>query len=498
MRIILISALFLSGIAINAQEITHMKFSSGITAEELQDHVRILASEDFQGRETGYPGQKKAAEYILDQFILLGLASPAYQTFELIKNEWESFKIVENGDTLKINEHINVNGYWPEGENRYKLIFAGYGAETDHYSDYTGIEVKGKIVAFLNGEPMDKDGRFLTTGSFIPEYSIIGSDKAAIAIEKGALGAIMIERDPDRVEQLIRLNKKFSISRQFFLHTGNTQAGVISCDMENASLLFNNDKDDWDKYRKKLDKGKTPDRTIETEIAIIAERGPNKITSENVIGMIKGSEKPEEFIIITAHYDHLGKRDDEIFYGADDNASGTAAVIEIAEAFREAALSNIRPRRSILFMPVSGEEKGLLGSKHYVNDPIVPLSKTRAAINMDMIGRQDDMAETDSSYVYLYVSDKPGSLLDQAARKSDSLAGGQMMIEYKYKSSAEINIGGSDHASFEKAGIPVLYFYCGLHDDYHRPGDTWEKLDYVNMANIARLVFAATWELANE
>ncbi len=509
MKYLLSISIFLTGIiSVTAQNNEISTFSSGITVAELKEHVQTLASDAYTGRETGFEGQKKAAHYIRENFYKINLLGPTsgtdpfLQEFTLIKNAWESFIIVKNTDSLWLNKELFVTGNWPEGNNTIQIVFMGYGAETEHYSDYEGKNVRGKVVAFLHGEPTDKNGRFITTGSYIPEYSLLGYDKAKIAAKNGAIGAIMINPEQSKIDKMNNLENKFSESQQFFLSDSgkvvNYANRMIAISYESASLLFGNSIDDWDKYQKKISKGKSVSGILETELKIISEKGANKVYGENVLGMIKGSKLPDEYIIIMAHYDHLGQYANQIFNGADDNASGTAALIEIAESFAEAAEAGFRPKRSILFMPVAGEEKGLLGSRFYTANPVVPLQNTKAAINMDMIGRQDDYAEKDTSYIFLYLSDKPGSVLDKAVKNASAIEGRELMTIYKYDDCNEMSLRGSDHVSFEDKGVPVLYFYCGTHDDYHRPSDTWEKLDYENMCNISRMVFASAWQLANQ
>lgn len=504
----LLVSFLLSAILSAAQENPAREFSLGITPEELTEHVRILASEEYGGRATGSDGQKKAAFYIMSHFSQMKISGPTdnhnpyFQEYELVKNGWDKFMLIKGPDTLHFEEEIHVTGYWPESKNNINVVFVGYGADTENYSDYQGIDVAGKVVAFLNGEPMDKNGRFLTTKTYLPEYSMLGYDKARIAAEKGALGSIMIDPDRGKIDKLIQMNKRFSANQQFFLpgsgSVSNNPKGLIALDYESASILFGNNPADWDDYIKKISKGKSSRELLETQVKLISDRGENKIVSENVIGVLRGSQLPEEYIVITAHYDHLGRRGGEVFYGADDNASGTAALIEIAEAFAEAADAGYRPKRSVLFVAVSGEEIGLLGSRYYTTSPVAPLVNTVAALNMDMIGRQDDEELKDSTYVYLYLSDSTGSGLDSLARESSLLAGNNIMVNYKYGGNNELSTGGSDHVSFENAGIPVLYYYCGTHDDYHRPSDTWDKLDYESMAVISKMVFSAAWLLAND
>jgi Zn-dependent M28 family amino/carboxypeptidase len=215
------------------------------------------------------------------------------------------------------------------------------------------------------------------------------------------------------------------------------------------------------------------------------------------LGFIQGSDLKEELIIITAHYDHLGKHDSLLFNGADDNGSGTAAVMEIAEAFMLAKKEGKGPRRSVLIMPVSGEEKGLLGSKYYTDNPIYPLEKTVANLNIDMIGRLDDF-HTIPDYVYLIGADKLSQELHDISEQINKEYIG-LNLDYTFNSEDDPNkfYYRSDHYNFAKNNIPVIFYFNGVHDDYHKVTDTVEKIDFQKIETITRLVFLTAWELAN-
>jgi len=221
------------------------------------------------------------------------------------------------------------------------------------------------------------------------------------------------------------------------------------------------------------------------------------IRGENVLGFIEGSDLKEELIIITAHYDHLGKHDSLIFNGADDDASGVAGAMEIAEAFMLAKKDGKGPRRSILIMPVSGEEKGLLGSKYYTDNPVYPLNNTIANLNIDMIGRLDDWHST-GNYVYLIGSDRLSYDLHNINEEVNNKYT-KLDIDYKYNDEEDPNryYYRSDHYNFAKNNIPVIFYFNGVHEDYHRPSDTIEKLDFSKIKTISKLVFLTAWELAN-
>ena len=221
------------------------------------------------------------------------------------------------------------------------------------------------------------------------------------------------------------------------------------------------------------------------------------VKGENVLGYIEGSDLKDEIIMITAHYDHLGKHDTLIFNGADDNGSGTSAVLEIAEAFMIAKKQGKGPRRSILIMPVSGEEKGLLGSKHYTDNPVYPLEMTVANLNIDMIGRLDYYNDT-ADYVYLIGSDMLSQELHNISEDVNKQHIG-LKLDYTYNTEDDPNkyYYRSDHYNFAKNNIPVIFYFNGIHDDYHKITDTIEKIDFNKIETITRLVFLTAWELAN-
>ena len=222
-----------------------------------------------------------------------------------------------------------------------------------------------------------------------------------------------------------------------------------------------------------------------------------KIKGENVLGYIEGGDLKNELIIITAHYDHLGKHDSLVFNGADDDGSGTVATLEIAEAFMLAKKAGYGPRRSVLIMPVSGEEKGLLGSKYYTENPVYPLEKTVANLNIDMIGRLDDWHDT-ANYVYLIGADRLSQELHDISEEVNEKHIG-LNLDYTFNEEDDPNryYYRSDHYNFAKNNIPVIFYFNGVHEDYHKTTDTIEKIDFQKIENITRLVFLTAWELAN-
>jgi Zn-dependent M28 family amino/carboxypeptidase len=225
------------------------------------------------------------------------------------------------------------------------------------------------------------------------------------------------------------------------------------------------------------------------------------LESTNVLGVLEGTDKKDEYLVITAHYDHLGKRGDVIYYGADDDGSGTVGVLEIAEAFVKAKQAGKGPRRSILFMTVSGEEKGLWGSEYYSEHPTIAIDKITANLNIDMIGRVDtERTKPDTlNYVYVVGDDKLSTELKPV---SEAVNGKyvKMTLDYKFNdpNDRERIYFRSDHYNFARKGIPIIFYYDGmLKADYHKPTDTPDKINYPLLAKRARLVFHTAWEMAN-
>lgn len=221
--------------------------------------------------------------------------------------------------------------------------------------------------------------------------------------------------------------------------------------------------------------------------------------TENVVALIEGSEFPEEIVVVSAHYDHLGKDEEgNIYYGADDNASGTSSVMEMAYAFQKAVKKGYKPRRTLLFMHLTGEEKGLLGSRYYTENPIYPLENTVANINTDMAGRIDEHHADNPNYVYLIGSDRLSTSLDSIIRKKNEDYT-KLELDYTYNAEDDPNrfYFRSDHYNFAKNNIPVVFFFNGVHEDYHQPTDTPDKIDFEVLQKRTELIFHTVWEVAN-
>jgi Zn-dependent M28 family amino/carboxypeptidase len=223
------------------------------------------------------------------------------------------------------------------------------------------------------------------------------------------------------------------------------------------------------------------------------------VKTENVAAIIEGSEFPDEYIIISSHLDHVGIQNGMIHNGADDDGSGSVSLLEIAEAFQEAAAAGQGPKRSILFLHVTGEEKGLLGSAYYANNPLYPLANTMVNLNVDMIGRLDPKREDkDPNYIYLIGADKISQELHDISEATNKRYT-QIKLDYTFNDDKDPNrfYYRSDHYNFAKKNIPVIFYFNGTHEDYHAPGDTPDKINYEMLAKRSQLIFHTAWELAN-
>ncbi len=492
-----------------AQNDDAQKYAAGINSDGLKKHLTVIASDEMQGRETGTEGQRKAAAYIEEQFKKIGLKVPKgmkdyQQLYPLYQDSLIGSKLTIGNTNLVfgtdyiIPANINDKGDFKSGE----IVFAGYGIEDEKYSDYTSLDVKGKTIVIVLGEPK-VDGKFLVTGTNRgSEWTFPGlSKKLALAAKKGAAGVLLINPlqevfSPRAVENSKRTNVFYPKSNQDKMLNFATISHTI------AKNILGQTTDSLIAYSKSYRPFAGTDHfTSKNKIAYNYEEARTTINASNVLGIIEGTDKKDEYVFLTGHYDHLGMHDGKIYYGADDDGSGTVAVIQMAEAFAKAKAEGKGPRRTMVFMTVSGEEKGLWGSEYYADHPVYPLDKTSVDLNTDMIGRIDTERKTadTSNYVYVVGHDKLSSdlpVINEGVNKKYT----NLVLDYKFDDPNDPNriYFRSDHYNFAKKGIPVLFFYDGmLKADYHKPTDTIEKINWPLFELRARMIFYTAWEIAN-
>lgn len=469
-------------------------YAKTITSEDLKTALYTYASDEFQGRETGEPGQKLAVNYLKDQYIKHGVqaAKSDGNYFQEVPLEVSSTPEV----TIMVNEKpfsykddfISLTSGKTDKFSLDQIVYAGYGIDDAKYSNYKDIDVKDKFVLIKSGEPKNADGTFTVTGtSEGSKWSNMRQQfaaKSAAAQEKGAKAILFYF--PEVYQMAVA---QFSGSSGRMSLVGNEEEPYFFLINTDLAKAFVGDIESNEKST-----------TLKTNITVDYKNVSKKITSENVAAYIKGSEKPDEFIVISAHLDHEGVKDGKVYNGADDDGSGTVAIVEIAEAFSKAVKDGNGPKRSIMFLNVTGEEKGLLGSRYYTDiDPIFPLENTVADLNIDMIGRTDPKRkEGKRNYIYLIGSDKLSTELHNISEEVNQKYT-NVELDYTYNDENDPNrfYYRSDHYNFAKNNIPVIFYFNGTHDDYHQPSDTPDKIEYDLLENRTRLIFYTAWELAN-
>lgn len=467
---ILIVLLF-SGFIAFSQSKESKQFAKTITTKQLYDRLAVLASDSLEGRETGERGAIKAARFIENQFKNMGLEpavqenGPSYiQRYPLQKGTWQKVYLKKE-DQIKENfdDFMYFSLAETKGEEIIELLYLDAGADLENH----GLAGKFVIVNQAGG----REGR---------------QEKMASLQSKGVLGIFFLVSDTKEFE--------FSISR----YKNYFSEPIVTTQFKNDELkiaYIGNSTLEW-LYGKPQDKIKVGDFS---KVILNADMLIENLVAENVLGVLKGSEYPDEYLILTSHYDHIGiSADGQINNGADDDGSGTTAVMEIAEAFAQAARKGIKPKRSIVFMCVSGEEKGLLGSKFYTDNPIFPLASTVANLNIDMIGRVDEAHAANPDYIYLIGSDKLSQELHLLSEQVNS-ATVKLQLDYTYNDENDPNrfYYRSDHYNFAKNNIPIIFYFNGTHADYHKPTDTIEKINLVSLKKRTDLVFYTAWEIAN-
>lgn len=485
-------------------------FANSIRADEMKAKMAVITSDEFAGRETGEEGQKKCAAYLADFFKNLGLppvVNGGYlQEFPMREERSSGYSLSIGGTPYTfLKDYFAFQGIPDSTYTSDKLVFVGFGIndEKSGINEYKGLDVKGKIVVFFEDEPMTKQGNsFITRSTRISEWSSDLSLKTEAARAAGAIGILSIQKFADHDIQVYRhYIEKPKVYREGRQHKPAFPKFYISEQMADAFFVTYDKKYSVQYLKEQYRTGKrTKGFEMDIPVSMTVKTDVRRITGENVLGFIEGTDLKDEIVLITAHYDHLGKTDEGIYYGADDDGSGTVALMEIAEAFVLAKQKGVlaRPRRSILIMPVSGEEKGLLGSEYYSEHPVFPLENTVADLNIDMIGRVDAAHEGNFNYVYIIGSDYLSSDLhniNETANKTHS----NLEFDYTYNDRKDPNrfYYRSDHYNFARKGIPIIFYFTGVHEDYHKMTDTPDKLHYEKMAKIARHIFYTAWELAN-
>ena len=474
---------------------------AAIDPETLLDHIKYLASDDMKGRANGSSELERAGDYIAQQFKSAGLRPGGrngdwFQPFELIAGltigRDNRLTIESNG--RKVSFTLGTS-YYPlsatSNDNaaaasakvdRLPIVFAGYGLAIPSigYDDYSQIDARGKAALIFSHEPQEHDANSRLNGTRpVPQSSLRA--KAALARTHGARVLIVVSDPTHRTDEA-----NYGI---FPLDPEAEDEGIPVLRVRRDEMKPMLDAWGLEARARNIDKDLMPRSTALNGATLAYEEhlAKNRRTVRNVIGILPGADPTlaKEAVVIGAHYDHVGlgghlsvtpERTGEIHNGADDNASGTSSVIEIA---RTAVAERSRFPRSVVFIAFAGEERGLLGSQHYVSDPVMPLENTVAMLNLDMVGRSRGGVDV--------------SGLDVAPSLEGDLSAATRVVSELEIRRAGPGAGRSDDSSFQSRRIPAINFFTGFHRDYHRPTDDWDKIDAVGTARVATLAleFAA-------
>jgi hypothetical protein len=460
-------------------------------------HIKFLASPELKGRATGSPELERAAEYIADQFRADGIQPPPgtagyLQPFEVTTSaklgKANSLDFTFRGDTqsLQTGKEYTPLSFSAGGKASGGVVFAGYGitAPEYDYDDYAGLDAKGKFVVVFAHEPQEYDAKSVFDGKSYTWHSQTYS-KAAEARSHGARGVIIVNdlaAHPGESDNLI----------PFGGIEGPASAGILVVQMKEEALKpwFQAVGKDPRDLERQIDSDLKPRSFAFTGVEIRESVELQRVVKKtaNVAAYLPG--QTDEYIVIGAHYDHLGLGEQfsmapslagTIHPGADDNASGTAGVLELARYFA----SQPKPKRGFLFLTFAGEELGLLGSEYYADHPELPLGKAVTMINLDMIGRL-----------------REGRLYIGGVGTGSTLRGDLDRITPRYPDLkidyTEAGYGSSDHTSFTAKQVPVIFFFSGLHGDYHKPSDTWDKIDAVHSVELLQLIADVAGRIDND
>lgn len=493
-----------------------------ISRDSLRTHVAFLASEELAGREATHAGAEGAARYIATTFEQFGLDTLAqcrgyFQEFPVteawVDLENTSLTLQSRGWFRKKTHLFRPDEgffFYPRTARNFEvtagMVFAGYGitAEEYGYDDYAGVDASGRVVVAFWGEPQEEDSTSVFEGKQCTKYSFYQT-KARIARAHGAVALLIMqvplpEKPP--LAKLIgryrsRLEKPFLILEDsppelpvFFLNDGVTE--ILFRGSPRTAM------DCWEEIEDRL---KPVSFILAKKLLTIHTAVKDKVIKRttNVVGLWPGSDRDPGVVIIGAHYDHIGTgRNGEIYYGADDNASGVAGLLELARVF---SLSPQKPKRDLMFIAFGAEEEGMLGSQCYVHHPLVPLDQTVAMLNMDCIGRNGADSFRGIHNPNLEEEGKDRLMVFYSAQAPDL-----EMINVQANAGIDLTLdvdpnvtftSSSDHAVFHRARIPVTFYFSGFHPDYHQPTDTIDKINFHKMERIVQLIYKTAWNIAD-
>ena len=494
------------------------KYFNTINTSEIGKHIFYIAGPETEGRGTGSAGQKKAGEYIINELKSVGIKpipitqnngvteTSYYQNVPLVESKVNAITLQINGKAFAYKDDYFINRQFSETEIKSnEIVFAGHGCITSKWNEIEAAKITGKIAVIFSGEPKNKKGIYYTTETEKETGLTLMQRVEKIAAYNPSLVIIVNQnysKDAMRVRNPVgNVNIRFGTipAPGTVQISQNTVVPTIQMSEDAAEIAFGKAFAGMEKSIAKISKKGAPiNYILPASFSLKVDKEEKDNASENIVGFIKGKEFPNEIVVVSAHYDHLGWHDGKVYPGADDNGTGTTALITMAKAMQKAALDGNGPARSVLYLWVTGEERGLLGSEWYSKNPIFPLENTVVDLNVDMIGRLDERHKTDSNYIYIIGSDKLSNLLHHTNEKANSLSS-NIKLDYTFNDEKDPNrfYYRSDHYNFAKNNIPVIFYFSGVHEDYHKATDTPDKIMLGRMKKVIDLVFTTTWEVAN-
>ena len=488
------------------QEKQIQNIASKVSIERLKKNLYYLASEQLEGRVMGSRGDTLASDFVVNCFKENQLVAPYKQGTSYFQTINAQRKSLLQSDFIIGNKKFeNWNG-WSFGMRNAEtvqldnipVVFAGYGIENKLYNDFANIDVKGKAVLLLTGQPQDSTGTYLLTGT---KQSASISSSQNLLKEKGAV-LILLYNNRFTLDTLLQRKSSFqSVYKIPFIQ--NSSLPLIMLSEERANELLATSKKTIKSLGQDIKKNLRPQSfTVNATIGSHIKIDITEEKAPNVIGVINGTDSLAGCIILSAHHDHIGRDGKDIYYGAVDNASGTVAIMEIATLMKQAIEKGFRPKRSIIFASYTGEEKGLLGSSYFADHPIFPIEKIHAVLNIDMMGRVDTFysgKRADSTYAYILVVDPLNRGLRNALFKANEKLGKlKLDTYYEQPQFMQRRLLGSDQYPFYLKGIPFIRIDCGFSKDYHQSTDTPDKINYELLADQIKLAFLTTCNIAND
>lgn len=507
-----------------------LNYQQQIQVDFLRQHLSVLAHDSLQGRETGTAGQKIAGRYLARQYEAMGLQpmgdnNSYFQNFELsaVQRDSTVFKLYEGNQLVDRSVESSdttgnfIRAFGGADSLSGDIIFGGFGVnDPDHGVMHLGdANLEGKWVLIFQDIP------YVVDGDTLIDTAYNGSERFRTILKSGAEGVLIIApMQENEFEASARQMARLSYSepqRLNLTYLNESTAtelpqgyNTIKPSLAAQMLGLSGGPESLEQYRQELIQNITEFRPESTDYSLthLPYTSRKTIGSENVVAMLEGSDPQlkDEVVVLTAHYDHVGigqpdSTGDAIYNGADDDGSGTVALLNMAKAYTQAKEDGYTPRRSILFLHVSGEEIGLMGSRYYSDHPVIPMDKTVANINIDMIGRIDSVHKQQdiSEYSYIIGSELISSELDSLLKVANDRSG-QIELDKGYNDLKDPNqfYRRSDHWNFGRFRVPFIFFFTGVHEDYHRPSDEIHKIRFSKMAEIIRTIYATSVVVANE